>query len=103
MSNVRDPQDPLSDPAFAALVRFVENGPNTHLAPVIVGVDHSSGPDGQVASVFDLVGTAPLRQIGLNDDEIRALTAFAERHGKPALSVAADWLRCVMDTIETVG
>lgn len=50
-----------------------------------------------------LTGVAPLRALGLNDDELLVISRYADVRGMPVRDVAADWLRCVMDTIETVG
>lgn len=64
-------------------------------------------PDDTFVKAARAINTAfavmPLRQIGLSESEIQAIVRFAEARNLHVHTVAADWLRCVMDTIETVG
>lgn len=108
MGNLRDPSKPLGDPAFDALVAFVLDGarpaPKLSLVEEMAQAEAKDlAPFIESAVVEELFGTAPLRQLGLSDEEIMAMVCFADRNGRPVLEVAGEWLRCVMDTLTQVG
>ena len=117
MSNLRVPSGPQSDAAFTALVRFVEGGLNAQKAvdglamantaaepkPQLQLVDRVLDNDAldvaereATAEIHELIGTAPLRQLGLSPDEVIALTCFAMQNDMPVLEAAGNMVRACL-------
>ena len=116
MSNLKVPSGPLADAAFTALVRFVEGGLSAQEAvdglamanraaqsePKLQLVDRDYVLDNDAldvaereatAEIHELIGTAPLRQLGLSPDEVIALTCFALQNDMPVLEAAGNMVR----------
>lgn len=108
MSNVRQPGKPIDSDLIGKVLGSFDHRPELRAVP---GLDDEPSEKAElsvfeqesIAEVHDLIGVAPLRQLGLNDDEMISLTLFALLTEQPVLEAAGHMIRQALDVSGMLG